>query len=264
MHIQRPRLNGREDTTRDLFETPALEADPGAPGADESLGLRPFAALTTPDARVDAPGTESLDPERILELARDAASRDRKGEAATLLGELLALEPGHLGAAVGLAVLLEERQDTAGALEVVAAALKVRPDAPELLLTRAGIHRRQKDLSEAESDARRVLRTHPAHPDALFELGLVLLRRGLAAEAGQMLVRRAEIRPDDAETWYYIGEARNQAGTLPAALEALKRAAALNDRDGRTWHLMGRVLDRMGRPDEAMPMYRRSRDLASP
>jgi hypothetical protein len=27
---------------------------------------------------------------------------------------------------------------------------------------------------------------------------------------------------------------------------------------------MGRVLDRMGRPDEAMPMYRRSKELSAP
>ena len=69
-------------------------------------------------------------------------------------------------------------------------------------------------------------------------------------------------RPDDADCWYYIGEARNQAGNLPAALEALQRAARLDERDTRTFNLMGRVLDRMGRPDEAMAMYRRSRELA--
>ena len=48
-----------------------------------------------------------------------------------------------------------------------------------------------------------------------MELGLVLLRKGLAAEAGQVLMRRVEQRPDDAETWLYVGEARNQAGNLP-------------------------------------------------
>jgi Flp pilus assembly protein TadD len=263
MAIDRPRLHGREQTVADLFDHPSLEADPLPREPDARLDLRPLAALTTPDSRVDAPSTEPLDPDRLLELAREAAARDRKGEAEALLTELLTLEPGHLGAIAGLALLLEERQDADGALAVLARGLKVRADAPELLLTRAGIHRRQKELGEAEADARRVLRAHPAHSEALFELGLVLLRRGLAAEAGQMLVRRAELRPDDPETWYYIGEARNQAGNLPAALEALQRAVALNDRDGRTWHLMGRVLDRMGRPDEAMPMYRRSRDLAS-
>lgn len=263
MHIQRSRLHGREDTIGDLFDVPHLEAEPALADADATLGLRPFAAQTTPDTRVDAPGTEPLDPERLLELAREAASRDRKEEAEALLVELLGLEPGHLGAAVGLATLMAERQDRQGALDVLAAALKVYPDEPELLLTRAGIQRRAKELGDAEADARRVLRAHPAHPGALFELGLVLLRRGLAAEAGQMLLRRAEHRPDDPETWYYIGEARNQAGNLGGALEALEKAAALNGRDSRTWHLMGRVLDRMGRPDDAMPMYRKSRELAS-
>ena len=127
-----------------------------------------------------------------------------------------------------------------------------------------GCRRRRKDLADAEADVRRVLKASPSNPDALMELGLVLLRKGLAAEAGQVLMRRVEQRPDDAETWLYVGEARNQAGNLPAALEALRKSAELDDRNDRVYYLMGRVLDRMGRPDEAMPMYRRSKELSAP
>ena len=53
-------------------------------------------------------------------------------------------------------------------------------------------------------------------------------------------------------------------GNLPAALEALRKSAELDDRNDRVFYLMGRVLDRMGRPDEAMPMYRRSKELSAP
>ena len=109
-----------------------------------------------------------------------------------------------------------------GALDALAAGLKLHPDHPQILLARAGVRRRRKDLADAEADVRRVLKASPSNPDALMELGLVLLRKGLAAEAGQVLMRRVEQRPDDAETWLYVGEARNQAGNLPAALEALR------------------------------------------
>ena len=209
---------------------------------------------------MDVPTLEPLDPDHLLARAREAAAQERRADSEALYRELLALEPGHAAGIVGLALLLEGH-DTDAALKLLATALKATPDAPELLLARAGMRRRQKDLAEAETDARRVLKQHPNHPDGLYELGLVLLRKGLAAEAGQVLMRRVEQRPDDADCWYYIGEARNQAGNLPAALEALQRAARLDERDARTFNLMGRVLDRMGRPDEAMAMYRRSREL---
>jgi Flp pilus assembly protein TadD len=53
------------------------------------------------------------------------------------------------------------------------------------------------------------------------------------------------------------------AGDLPAALDALRRAVELDEREGRSYQLIGRVLDRMGRPEEAMPMYRRAREIAN-
>ena len=250
-----PPEGGRNDVVPDLFQMPASDA----PGAD--FTLRRLTSASAQDVTVDVPTLEPLDPDHLLARAREAASQDRRADAEALYRELLTLEPGHVQGIVGLAALLEGH-DTDSALGLLETALKSSPDSPELLLTRAGIRRRRKELAEAEVDARRVLKLQPNHPDGLFELGLVLLRKGLAAEAGQILMRRVEQRPDDADCWYYIGEARNQAGNLPAALEALQRAARLDERDTRTFNLMGRVLDRMGRPDEAMAMYRRSRELA--
>lgn len=254
MHSSIPPDGGRSDVIPDLFQVPA-----GIQGED--FTLRPLASASAQDVTVDVPTLEPLDPDHLLARAREAAAQDRRADSEALYRELLTLEPGHVGGIVGLAALLEGH-DPGAALGLLASALKPAPDSPELLLARAGIRRRQKELADAEVDARRVLKVHPNHPDGLFELGLVLLRKGLAAEAGQVLMRRVEQRPDDADCWYYIGEARNQAGNLPAALEALQRAARLDERDTRTFNLMGRVLDRMGRPDEAMEMYRRSRELA--
>lgn len=254
---------GREHSIDEFFGTEGLEADPLPRQPDASFPLRPFAASATPDARIEAPSSAPVDPERLFQRGLEAMQQARKAEADALFRELLSLDPAHIGGALGLARLLESQQDIPGALDALAAGLKLHADHPELLLARAGVRRRRKDLAEAETDVRRVLKSSPAHADALMELGLVLLRKGLAAEAGQVLMRRVEQRPDDAETWLYVGEARNQAGNLPAALEALRKSAELDDRNDRVFYLMGRVLDRMGRPDEAMPMYRRSKELSA-
>lgn len=258
------RSSGREDAIDEFFGTEGLEADPLPRQPDASFPLRPFAASATPDARVEAPSSEPVDPERVYQRALEAVQQSRASEADALFRELLAIDPAHVGGSLGLAALLESQQDVPGALDALAAGLKLHADHPQLLLARAGVRRRRKDLADAETDVRRVLKASPSNPDALMELGLVLLRKGLAAEAGQILMRRVEQRPDDAETWLYVGEARNQAGNLPAALEALRKSAELDDRNDRVFYLMGRVLDRMGRPDEAMPMYRRSKELSAP
>lgn len=250
-----PPEGGRGDVIGDLF---GVTAD----AAGQDLPLRPLAAATTQEVMVDMPGMEPPDREQLLQRARDAAREDRFADSEALYHQLLDLEPGHVEATIGLAGLLEIR-DRDAAIRFLDASLKTQPDQAEYLLARAAARRRQKELPEAEVDARRVLKLHPNHPGGLFELGLVLLRKGLAAEAGQVLMRRVEQRPDDAECWYYIGEARNQAGNMPAALEALQRAAALDTTDARTFNLLGRVLDRLGRPDEAMEMYRRGRDLGA-
>jgi predicted Zn-dependent protease len=258
------RSSGREHAIDEFFGTEGLEAEPLPRQPDASFPLRPFAASATPDARIDAPSAEPMDPERVYQRALEAAAQSRGIEADALFRELLALEPAHVGGALGLAGLLESQQDVPAALGVLNAGLALHTDNADLLLARAGVRRRRKDLIDAESDVRRVLRANPANPNGLMELGLVLLRKGLAAEAGQVLMRRVEQQPDDAATWLYIGEARNQAGNLPAALEALKKSATLDERNDRVYYLMGRVLDRMGRPDEAMPMYRRSKELSTP
>jgi Flp pilus assembly protein TadD len=85
----------------------------------------------------------------------------------------------------------------------------------------------------------------------------------VAAEAATTLQRYADLRPEDPAAWFHVGEALNQAGDLPAALAALRRAVELDEREGRSYQLIGRVLDRMGRPEEAMPMYRRAREIAN-
>jgi tetratricopeptide (TPR) repeat protein len=148
-------------------------------------------------------------------------------EADALFRELLTLDPAHVGGALGLAALLESQQDVPGALDALAAALKLHPDHPELLLARAGVRRRRKDLIEAESDVRRVLRAAPSNPDALMELGLVLLRKGLAAEAGQVLMRRVEQRPDDADAHHESAVAFYNLKNYPAAKAHAIRAAEL-------------------------------------
>ncbi|MCU0621547.1 MAG: tetratricopeptide repeat protein [Gemmatimonadales bacterium] len=260
--ISHHRTSGRDLAHHGLLGLPGLLADAIDPAPDAGLSLRPFATLALPDVPVEAASATPPDPDRLLARARDAMASQRLPEAEALFRELLELAPAHRDGSADFADLLERRGDVPGALEVLGRALRQRPDDPVLLLRRAAINRRRQELGDAESDVRQVLRGDARHPDAMMELGLVLLRRGRAGEAADILRRHAAQRPDLAAAWFHVAEALNQASSLPDALEALRRAVDLDDHDARVYHLMGRVLDRMGRPDEAMPMYRRGRELA--
>lgn len=260
--IHHHRSSGREIGLDGLFGGRGLEADPLPGEPDASFPLRPFALEAAADRPVEPPSAGPADPGRVLQRAMEAAELGRVAEADALFRELLELAPGHRDGTAAFAVLLERQGDPVAAVTVLDEALDRAPDDAALLLTRAAVHRRRKELVSAEADVRRVLKTDPRHPDGLRELGLVLLRRGLASDAADVLRRHAELRPDDATAWFDLGEALNQAGDLKGALESLRRAASLDEHDSRPYNLMGRVLDRLGKPEEAMPMYRRARDLA--
>ena len=80
----------------------------------------------------------------------------------------------------------------------------------------------------AEADLRRVVRLHPSHGPAQFELGLVLLRRGRAAEAAYTLGRAIAFGPESAHVYTHLAEALNQSGRVADAASALERALALD------------------------------------
>ena len=135
------------------------------------------------------------------------------------------------------------------------------PDATDLLVLRAAIRARQGRFVDAEADLRRTLRIAPANGQALFELGRLLWRKGLAAEAAQTFDQAAAHQPRNPAAFNCLAEALNQTGQPENAVVALERSLALDPRQPRAYHLMGRVLDRLRRPDEARVAYRRGQEL---
>lgn len=135
------------------------------------------------------------------------------------------------------------------------------PDAVDLLVLRAEILARQRRFADAEADLRRTLRIAPANGQALLDLGRLLWRKGLAAEAAETFDRAAAHQPRNPAAFNYLAEALNQTGQPENAVVALERSLALDPRQPRAYHLMGRVLDRLRRPDEARVAYRRGQEL---
>ena len=154
------------------------------------------------------------------------------------------------------------RGDLDGALVVLDTALAATPDDAPLLLERAGVHAASGRYGAARQDLERVLRTDPAHIEAIMALALLLSRRGLWIEAVPRLQRAVELRPGYAAAWCQLGESLNRLDQLKEACAAYERAVELEPRNARALYGLGIVLDRLKRPDDATHMYRRSREAA--
>ena len=197
----------------------------------------------------------------LVRAATAAWSEGRYRDAAAAWRELLTRDPRLVDARLGLARALEAADQPEAAIVALGEAIELAPDQTEFLVVRGAIFGRLRRFPEAEADLRRVLKLHPAHAPALHELGLVLLRKGLAAPAAEMFQRSLSLQPDRPAAYLHLGEALNRAGDLPAAAAALERALQLDPTNRLAHNTLGRVLDRLGRPDEAEALYRKALEL---
>jgi len=87
-------------------------------------------------------------------------------------------------------------------------------------------------LAEAEQHYRIALESDPDAPDALFNLGLVILEQGgrkppAAARAYEYLSRALAASPFDPDVQAAVGQAKAILGDLPAAIQHFERALEL-------------------------------------
>ena len=219
------------------------------------------------DAPGDRPVIEETPPAREEErLVRDALAAWDAGrfrEAAGHYRTILARDPRQVEARIGLSRALEADDQPEASIATLTEAIELAPDQTEFLVERGGVLGRLRRFPEAETDLRRVLKLHPAHGPALHELGLLLLKKGLAAPAAELLQRAAALQPGRPDAYLHLGDALNRAGDLRGAVAALERALELDPSNRHTYNVLGRVLDRLGRPTEAETLYRRAQELDS-
>lgn len=207
-----------------------------------------------------APGGGPSD-DSLSRAAEAAWQEGRYRDAAAAYRDQLARDPRLVDARLGLARALEAADQPEAAVSALGEAIDMAPDQTEYLVVRGAILGRLRRFPEAEADLRRVLKLHPAHAPALHELGLLFLKKGLAAPAAEMFQRSLSLQPDRPAAYLHLGEALNRAGDLAGAASALQRALQLEPSSRQALNTLARVLDRMGRPDEAEALYRKAQDI---
>ncbi len=130
------------------------------------------------------------------------------------------------------------------------------------LLTQAARHLQRNETEAAEKLCRKVLRRDRRQPDANHFLGLILLRRGHAAEAVTHLRLAMKGRPDQASIAVNLGAALNAEGDFIAAEQAFRHAVKTDPSAGTAWSNLGRVLMKQDRAADAAAPLREAVKLA--
>jgi len=149
------------------------------------------------------------------------------------------------------------------ALETLDQQLIAQPECVPLLLERATLLGSMGRYSAARADLEHALLLDPENLTVRSALGIVLLRKGLWSFAVPHLRVVVETESWSPTAWFYLGEALNHVDDLDGALAAFVRACELDPLHSKALYGQGVVLDRLHRPDDAAPLYRRSREVAA-
>ena len=136
------------------------------------------------------------------------------------------------------------------------------PHPPGRLWERARASRAAGQTKEAESLYRQLLGRSPQHPEALFELSVLLFESGRFEESSRTLERLLAVRPEDPVLLPVLltnlGEAYRRQGALGRAAAAFERILALDPAFPEAHQNLGITLVNAGRPSEALPHLERA------
>ena len=166
-----------------------------------------------------------------------------------LLREASDARPSEHGWSFALAKSLLEQGRNKASIDVLKTCI-ARSPLPEYHYARAMCHLNTGETSAAEKSLRLVLEKRPAHADALFKLGALLLDRGEFKEAIPHLRRCLKKRPDHVEARFRLGLATFKNGNHEAARRSFEKVVAKVPGHVGALYGLGRVLLKLGEREE--------------
>ena len=113
-----------------------------------------------------------------------------------------------------------------------------------------------RQYGDAEMSLKRASELRPQWVEPLYEMGVLLFRRGSFQQAVTTLATGVELAPDSVKTRFLLGVSYLQINLDHAALEQLKAVEAADPRYPAVHHSIGRVYFRQGRDAEAIGYFR--------
>lgn len=148
----------------------------------------------------------------------------RSGEAERCYRDVLEASPGHPDALHYLGLIEFQRGNFAAAVELIASAVRIRPQVPEFHVNLGNALKRCERVEEAITAYRVALRLRPGFAEAAANLGLLLAHLQRGGEAVDFLQNAVEERPSLLEARLCLARLLDGQGAVEAALAHYARA----------------------------------------
>ncbi|MEO8096564.1 MAG: tetratricopeptide repeat protein [Acidobacteriota bacterium] len=183
------------------------------------------------------------------------AARNMDGGAAAFQ-KALAVEPDNEDALVGMASVLADRGDNAGAAEMFRRAAEKNPSAASLQRL-AAAYEQMKEYALAAETIRRALALDPMNaPELRKALAEDLLNAGRFDESVIAFEGLAAEDPEDFQVWLRISQIRMQQGSFEKARAAVDRAKQIDPENLEVRFAEISILQAEGKPREAIQSLR--------
>lgn len=194
------------------------------------------------------------------------SGEERLDEANALYRAIDPASPVHASGRLRLALNLDDKGDTDGALAELASLAKARPDTIEALAASGDLLRRHKRYAEAaQAYGQAIARLSPpqaGHWMLFYSRGISYERSHQWPLAEADFLHALELQPDQADVLNYLGYSWIERGmNLERARAMIERAVALRPRDGAVVDSLGWALYHIGEFQTAVTQLEKAVEL---
>jgi predicted O-linked N-acetylglucosamine transferase (SPINDLY family) len=208
--------------------------------------------------QASAPKQTQRDVARTFERALQLHHQGRFAEADGLYSAILAVWPNHFDSLQMLGLIKLRRSEPAAALKLMAQAMQMRPNSPQVLLNHGLVLNALERHEEALASFDRALKYKRQYAEALNNRGSVLTALRRPEEALESFRQALAAKPDYPEAHYNLGNALRWLDRHADALASFDRALAQRPNYAKAHCNRGAVFDRLERHAEALECYDRA------
>ncbi len=205
----------------------------------------------------EAIAADPSDPEPRVRLGQLFIDKYNSPDAQATLQEVLARNPRHPQALLGMA-RAKHFDGAPESLELVERSLEANPNLVPARLLLARLYLDQENDAQAEKEIRRALEVNPASLEALSMLAGLHFLRGERAEYEEVGARVMRLNPGYASLYSTVGELAVRRRRYREASELARLAVEIDSTSWSAFNLLGLNEMRLGRPDAAKRDLERS------
>jgi tetratricopeptide (TPR) repeat protein len=190
--------------------------------------------------------------------ASELARQGRLAEAEPLLAAASRLAPADPRVLMELAKVEARLQETTAAIAVFRRVEQLEPQAADAHLNLALSLADDGQSAAALTELDAAIALAPQDSEAFFNRGRVLADLGRLQEAAASFATAARLAPGHADTFYYWALLATQEGDEPEAAKLFAKLVALQPHNAQAAFLLGQCLQRQSRGPQAVTAFRRA------